>query len=134
MGIWFSFNGFGQIFGGLVAYGIAVGNTRHPFSIQPWKIVFLICGLLTICMGTLFFFIVPDNQLNCRWLNKRDRLLALERIRKNGQGVGNKHWKAYQFKETFMDPITWLFVLYALIADIPNGEHCIDMGMWQTLT
>jgi len=84
-------------------------------------VVFLICGLLTVVMGIIFFFIVPDNQLNCRWLNKRDRILAIERIRKNGQGVGNKHWKKYQFIEAFRDPITWLFVLYAFVADIPNG-------------
>lgn len=84
--------------------------------------MFLICGLLTMVMGMIFFFIVPDNQLNCRWLSKRDRILAIERIRGNEQGVGNKHWKKYQFVEALKDPITWLFVAYALISDIPNGR------------
>jgi len=27
----------------------------------------------------------------------------------------------YQFKEALVDPLTWAFVAYALIADIPNG-------------
>lgn len=35
--------------------------------------------------------------------------------------IGNKHFKFYQFKEALLDPLTWAFVFYALVADIPNG-------------
>ncbi|ORY07520.1 membrane transporter [Clohesyomyces aquaticus] len=120
-GIWFSFNGFAQIFGGLVAYGIAVGCRKYGTSLEPWKIVFLVTGLITSSIGVIFLWAVPDNQLNCRWLSKEDRLLAIERIRINNQGVGNKHFKWYQLKEALLDPLSWAFLLYALIADIPNG-------------
>lgn len=87
----------------------------------PWKIVFLVTGILTTTFGLLFLRIVPDNQLNCRWLTPEERILALERIRINGQGVGNKHFKWYQLREALLDPLCWAFFLYALIADIPNG-------------
>ncbi|EUC49850.1 hypothetical protein COCMIDRAFT_83730 [Bipolaris oryzae ATCC 44560] len=119
--IWFSFNGFAQIFGGCLAYGIAVGCRKLGTSIEPWKIVFLTTGLLTTCCGVAFLWIVPDNQLNCRWLSEEDRVLAVERIRVNKQGVGNRHFKWYQLKEALMDPLSWAFFFYALIADIPNG-------------
>jgi len=119
--IWFSFNGWAQIFGGLVAYGIAVGCRKSGTTIEPWKIVFLVTGALTICVGLLFLWIMPDNQLNCRWLSKEDRILAIERIRTNSQGVGNKHFKLYQLKEALLDPLSWAFFFYALMADIPNG-------------
>lgn len=121
-GIWFSFNGFAQIFGGLVAYGIAIGVERHGAGLAAWKIIFLVTGLLTVAVGTIFFFVMPDNQLNARWLSKEDRILAIERIRINQQGIGNKHFKAYQFREALSDPLTWAFIAYALIADIPNGK------------
>ncbi|KAH3991030.1 hypothetical protein HBI56_235230 [Parastagonospora nodorum] len=120
-GIWFSFNGFAQIFGGCLAYGIAVGCRKTGTTIEPWKIVFLATGLLTTLCGILFLWIVPDNQMNCRWLSKEDRILAIERIRMNGQGVGNKHFKFYQLKEALLDPLSWAFFFYALIAAIPNG-------------
>ncbi|KAH7064685.1 membrane transporter [Macrophomina phaseolina] len=120
-GIWFSFNGVAQIVGGLVAYGIARGTAAHGSSIDPWKIIFLVTGLLTVVVGIAFFFVMPDNQLNCRWLTQEERLLALERIRVNQQGIGNKHWKFYQVKEALSDPMVWAFFWYALIADIPNG-------------
>lgn len=89
-GIWFSFNGWAQIFGGLVAYGIATGAEKHGFSLAPWKIVFLFTGLLTVVVGVIFLFVVPDSQLNARFLSQEDRILAIERIRINQQGVGNK--------------------------------------------
>lgn len=88
LGIWFSFNGVGQIVGGLVAYGIAVGARKHGVAIAPWKIVFLVFGLFTACLGFIFWFIMPDNQLNARWLSKPDRILAVARIRSNQQGIG----------------------------------------------
>ncbi|KAI9878358.1 MAG: hypothetical protein M1830_001139 [Pleopsidium flavum] len=121
MGIWFSFNGWAQIFGGLVAYGIARGTRLHGSSIAPWKIVFLVTGLLTSTIGCIFLFVMPDNQLNARWLSKGDRLLAVERVRINQQGIGNKHFKMYQLKEALLDPLTWAFAFYACAADIPNG-------------
>jgi ACS family allantoate permease-like MFS transporter len=121
-GIWFSFNGFAQIFGGCVAYGIAVGCRKSGTTLEPWKIIFLVTGLLTMCLGITFLWLVPDNQLNCRWLSKEDRILAIERIRINAQGVGNKHFKWYQLKEALLDPLSWAFFFYALIADIPNGK------------
>lgn len=121
IGIWFSFNGFAQIFGGLVAYGIAIGAKRHGSAIASWRIVFLVTGLLTSAIGCIFLYFVPDNQLNARWLSKDDRRLAIERVRVNQQGIGNKHFKAYQLKEALLDPLTWAFMFYALTADIPNG-------------
>lgn len=78
-------------------------------------------GLLTIALGFIFLWIVPDNQLNARWLKKEDRILAVARVRENQQGIGNKHFKLYQVKEALLDPITWAFFFFALIADIPNG-------------
>ncbi|KAJ5261336.1 MFS allantoate transporter [Penicillium angulare] len=119
--IWYSFNGWGQIFGGLVAYGIAVGTEKHGSDIAPWKIVFLFTGLLTVVLGILFLWIVPDNQLNARWLKKEDRMLAVVRVRGNQQGIGNKNFKWYQVKEALMDPMSWAFFFFALIVDIPNG-------------
>lgn len=121
MNIWFSFNGVGQILGGIIAYGIAVGSSKHGSAIEPWKIIFLVTGLLTIALGFIFLWIIPDNQLNARWLKPEDRILAVARVKINQQGIGNKHFKLYQVKEALLDPMTWAFFFYALIADIPNG-------------
>lgn len=64
---------------------------------------------------------MPDSQLNARWLNEEDRVLAIARVRINQQGIGNKHFKLYQVKEALLDPMTWAFFLYAIVSNIPNG-------------
>lgn len=51
--IWFSFNGFVQILGGLVAYGIAKGSCLHCSKIAPWKALFIATGLVISAMGLL---------------------------------------------------------------------------------
>lgn len=104
-----------------MAYGIAKGTKEHGTAIAGWRIVFLFAGLLTAVLGVIFWFVVPDNQLNARWLDKEDRILAVERVRVNQQGIGNKHFKLYQLKEALLDPLSWAFFFYALVADIPNG-------------
>lgn len=120
-GVWFSFNGWAQIFGGLVAYALSKDAAAGELSIAGWKIVFILWGCLTICFGFLLLAFMPDSPLNARFLSPREKAVAIERIRGNNQGVGNRHFKWYQFKEALTDVRTWLFVAYSLIADIPNG-------------
>jgi len=105
VGTWFSFNGFAQILGGLVAYGISKGTDAGQTSIGGWRIMFLWTGLATACFGVLLFVFMPDSPLKARWLTPRERILAIERIRVNQQGVGNRHFKWYQFKEAMKDPV-----------------------------
>jgi MFS transporter, ACS family, allantoate permease len=49
----------GQIFGGLVAYGIDAGAKKHGSAIAPWKTVFMVNGaseivfLLWLVLGAI---------------------------------------------------------------------------------
>lgn len=104
-----------------MAYGIAVGTAKSPVAIESWQLLFLVIGLFTAFIGAIFLFVMPDNQMNARFLTEKEKVLAIERIRVNQQGVGNKHFKLYQFKEAMTDPMVWAFVFYSLVADIPNG-------------
>ena len=84
--IWFSFNGFANVVGGLVAYGVAKGTNGHNLALSGWKIIFLVWGLATVVVGFAFFLTMPDSPLNARFLNSTERRLAVERIRQNQQG------------------------------------------------
>lgn len=106
---------------GAVAYGIATAN--DSLVIHGWQLIFLVFGLFTALMGVLFLYWMPDSQLNARFLTEHERLMAVERIRVNQQGVGNKHFKWYQCKEALTDPLVWSFVLFSLFANIPNGKQ-----------
>lgn len=49
-GIWISSNGWGQIVGGLMAYGISRRLTDIEGVIAGWKVLFIATGCFTVCM------------------------------------------------------------------------------------
>ena len=85
-GIWFSFNGFANVLGGLVAYGVARGTFGRSVALAGWKIIFLVWGLVTIVTGIIFLFVMPDSPLKARFLSDSERRLVIERTRHNQQG------------------------------------------------
>ncbi|KAF7555615.1 hypothetical protein G7046_g6520 [Stylonectria norvegica] len=118
MGIWLSCNGITLICIGPIAYGLS-GVTDA--SISTWKILYLVLGLPTVFTGIYCWFFMPDNQTNAKFLTHREKLIAVERIRGNFQGVGSRKWNMSQFYAAFKDPRTYLYVLFTLMMNIPNG-------------
>jgi hypothetical protein len=47
--------------------------------------------------------------------------LMIERVRHNETGIQNKKYKRYQFIETLIDPVTWLYVLLQLSGTLIIG-------------
>ncbi|CUM65818.1 uncharacterized protein PRCAT00003467001 [Priceomyces carsonii] len=117
--LWFSCNGIGIIMGGAIAYGVA-SHDEH-YSITAWKVLFIVTGLMTIVVGILFLIHVPDIPSKAWFLSKEEKVLVAERIRSNQQGFGNKHFKKYQFMEAMRDVNTWLYFLFGIASNIPNG-------------
>ncbi|RAL02670.1 major facilitator superfamily transporter allantoate [Aspergillus ibericus CBS 121593] len=118
MGYWLSCNGGALILMSVIGYGLSAID--HA-ALAPWRILFLLLGLLTILTGIAYLWYLPDSQATARFLTDRERLVALERIRDNFQGVGSPIWKWAQFREAFHDPRTYLYILYSLLMNIPNG-------------
>lgn len=118
MGYWLACNGITLILMAVIAYGLsAVSNA----AIASWKILFLILGLVTCGTGFACYLWLPDNAANAKFLTEREKAIATERIRGNFQGIGSQTWKWYQFREALLDVRTWLYVLYSLLMNIPNG-------------
>nr|QFR37106.1 MFS transporter [Cyberlindnera americana] len=117
--IWFACNGFGNIFGSAIAYGIA----KHvdSFSIEGWKILFIVTGLITVVLSFAIYFHLPDSPATAWFLTEEEKVMVVERIRENNQGFGNRHFKKSQFMEAIKDPRTWVGFFFALVTDIPNG-------------
>ena len=115
-----SSSGFAQIIGGLSAYGIS-GRSPSDTPLALWKVVFIVFGVIAIFAGLLVLVVVPDSQRNAWWLSRQERALAVERVRVNQQGIGNRKFKWYQLRETFTDPFVWLILFYSVAANVPNG-------------
>ncbi|CAH6719770.1 allantoate permease [[Candida] jaroonii] len=117
--IWFSGNGVGIILGSLMAYGIDIH--RDSMSIEPWKLVFIISGVLTIAFGIVMFFHLPDSPAQAWFLTDLEKKLIVQRIKGNHQGFGNHHIKKEQVIEALTDYRSWIIFASTFVGSIPNG-------------
>lgn len=117
--IWFGMNGLGSIILSAIAYGVYIHE--DSYSIKAWRLLFIITGVITIFVGFLIYFWIPDDPSKARFLSKREKLMVVERIRSNQQGFGNQQIKKYQIIEALKDVRTWLYFLFTVSSNIPNG-------------
>jgi len=110
-------NGVATMFGGLIGYGIGHINSGLP----RWMYVFLIFGSFSIATGIWSLLVLPDQPSTAKFLNERERAIAVERVAINRQGVKNRHFKKYQLYQTLRDPKTWILFVMAIGAQVPNS-------------
>jgi hypothetical protein len=83
--------------------------------------VFLIFGAISLVIGILALWLLPDLPSTARFLNDRERAIALDRIAGNRQGVKNHQFKWDQVWQAARDPKTWLLFIMAIGAQVPNS-------------
>ena len=117
--MWFGMNGLGQIMMSSIAYGVYIH--ADSYSIKPWRLLFVITGSVTIFVGVLISFWIPDEPTKAIFLSQRERLMVVDRIKSNQQGFGNHQIKKHQIWEALRDVRTWLYFLFSICSNIPNG-------------
>jgi MFS family permease len=115
--IYYCTNGLATMFGGLIGY--AVGHINS--GLQRWMYVFLIFGALSIAWGIVSLIVLPDLPSTAKFLTENERLIAVNRVASNRQGVKNRHFSKYQAIQTIKDPKTWILFIMATGAQIPNS-------------
>ncbi|KAL0934893.1 pantothenate transporter [Colletotrichum truncatum] len=113
---WVSMFGVSQIVGALLMYGI--GNGVH--TIATWRVLFLVCGGLTIAAGVLFVFAMPLDTNKAWFLNERERYIATKRLALDRATRDRAHFDVAQAKEALTDPRTALYALMALFITLPT--------------
>ncbi|OAK99720.1 MFS general substrate transporter, partial [Phaeosphaeriaceae sp. SRC1lsM3a] len=110
-------NGIATMFGGLIGYAVGHITTGLP----RWMYVFIIFGSASTLMGIVTLLFLPDLPSTAPFLNARQRIIAVERVSSNRQGVKNSHFKTYQAWQTLRDPKTWILFIMATGAQVPNS-------------
>lgn len=118
VGLWYIGVGVGTIIGSLLSFGFQHYKSKVFTS---WQILFLVVGLITVCLGATVLFFLPDSPIRCKFLTREEKLWTIERLRGNQTGIENKIVKPEQILECFMDPQTWLLSLIMITANVPNG-------------
>ncbi|KAH9897487.1 putative allantoate permease [Xylariomycetidae sp. FL2044] len=115
MGFYHSCQALGSMMSG--ALQVAVINTLHGKNgLAGWRWLFIINAVMTVAVGLLGFFLLPDlpNNVNPRafWFKKGHAQLAMERLERHGRAEPKKmSWAGA--KRTFKNWVTYFIpVLY----------------------
>lgn len=83
--------------------------------------MFLIFGVFTVLVGISLWWFLPDSPTNCRFLNERERYVAIKRVQDNQTGIKNKEHKKYQIIEALKDPKVWILTLGVFFQNMTNS-------------
>lgn len=112
-------NGIATMFGGLIGY--AIGHITS--GLPQWMYVFLIFGSISIFWGVVFLLVTPDLPSTAHFLSETERVIAVSRVANNRQSVKNAKFSKRQAYQMVMDPKTWMLVIMAVAAQIPNATQ-----------
>ncbi|RSH95742.1 hypothetical protein EHS25_000834 [Saitozyma podzolica] len=94
--------GFGSIISGLLGWGfyqVQPGQVR----LKAWQMLFVIIAALSIVLGVVVGIFLPDSPPRAKCFSERDKVLMVERVRSNDQGIKNPKWNWAQFREGVTD-------------------------------
>ncbi|TVY30249.1 putative transporter [Lachnellula hyalina] len=112
------YNTLAGIFGGILSY--AIGKMHAPLA--TWKYIFLIYGSVTMGVGILVFFALPDSPSKAWFFNAEEKKAAVIRLAENQTGVNShKNWKMPQVLEALKDPKYWCVALFVIAQSITNA-------------
>lgn len=118
---YYSMNGVAGVFGGLLGY--AIGHITSGALLGQWMYIFLIFGAVSLAWGVVCLACMLDLPSCARFLAAPERVVAVERVAANRQGVKNHHFKAYQLWQYLRDLKTWILFVMAIAAQIPNASQ-----------
>ena len=110
--IWYAGLGLGQIIGGVLSY--AFQQVQHP-SFSGWRIMFVVLGLVTVTVGFVTFFLLPDTPMKAQFLTEAEKVVLLKHVAVNQTGISNKKFKPRQLLEVLLDVQLWLMTLLTIL-------------------
>ena len=115
--IWYAGLGVGQIIGGIVSY--AFQQVKNP-SFVGWKIMFLVLGLVTIVIGFITFFFLPDTPMKAKWLSETEKVVLLKHVAINQTGVDQKKVNPKHIVAVLLDAQLWLMTILTILVCCSN--------------
>lgn len=73
-------------------------------------------GIITVVFSFVMFFFMPDSPVEAKFLTDHQKVIAIERLRMNQQGVMSREWRWDHLWESLRDVKTWLW--FALVFSI----------------
>ncbi|TIC91799.1 putative transporter [Colletotrichum higginsianum] len=86
-----------------------------------WRIIYVLCGGLTVVWGIVLYLFMPDNILTAKRFTIEERAMLIAQNARARGGVFNSKVRMKQVKEVFRDGQVWLLFWFVLFNEIING-------------
>ncbi|QQK44271.1 Sucrose/H+ symporter, plant [Penicillium digitatum] len=116
--VWYMGLGVAQIVGGLTSFGF---QHVHHASLEGWRIMFLVLGLVTAVVGGLTFFFIPDTPMKAPWLSDSEKVALIQHVSQNQTGVWSTTLKVKQIWEAVLDLQLWLLTVITILISVSSG-------------
>lgn len=84
--------------------------------------IYWVLGSMALAVGAAILIWLPDSPASAKFLNERERQIALERVRGNQSGTVSRRFKKAQALEAVRDPKVWLLCLLMAVAACPMPQ------------
>ncbi|EFQ97704.1 hypothetical protein MGYG_00743 [Nannizzia gypsea CBS 118893] len=112
---WYGTNGIATIVASALSYGLGHIPTG---SIQPWRIIFIFVGLVTIISAPFVYWKLDNDIPSARFLTEHEREQAIERLRANQTGTRATQFKWSHVLEALFEFKTYLWIGMSLLLNI----------------
>lgn len=115
--LWTTMSGVAQIIGAILMY--LIGQAPR-MSIENWRVMFLVCGAVTIISGWIFILCVPADGSEAWFLTEQQKRIAVERLARDRATRDKSDFNLGQMVEALTEWRTWLLCGMALFICIPS--------------
>ncbi|EJT97059.1 MFS general substrate transporter [Dacryopinax primogenitus] len=110
--------GANSVISGLLGYGFYhVQNS----TLYGWQYLMILIAGLSILMGAFIAVWMPDSPPRAKCFSEEDKVLMVERVRANDQGLRNTHWNPAQAREAFREPLIYMLFLAMVLNTLITG-------------
>jgi MFS family permease len=115
--LWITMNGLAQVVGCLLMYGIGKNGS---LSLAPWRVLFIVCGALTVAAGIAFFLLMPNGPKDAWFLNAREKEVLSLRLAQDREGGDKTSFSLTQLKEAMLDPKAWMVFWFGVLVTMQS--------------
>ncbi|KAK4946514.1 hypothetical protein LTR10_014366 [Elasticomyces elasticus] len=112
---WYGTNGLATIVASALSYGL---GSIKSHVLAEWQIIFLFVGLVTIISAPVVWWFLDNDIPSARFLTEPEKAQAIERLRANQTGTGNREFKWSHIAELAMEPKTYLWIGMSLCLNV----------------
>ncbi|OJJ79973.1 putative MFS transporter [Aspergillus glaucus CBS 516.65] len=112
---WYSTNGAATVVAAALSYGLGHIKSHVLF---PWQIIFLFVGLVTVITAPFIYWKLDNDIPSARFLTEEEKPQAMERLRANQTGTGNREFRMTHVAEAGLEPKTYLWIGMAMLLNI----------------